>query len=365
MEYINSPQFSGIPMDMYNANQNMPMYTQQMQQNPQVKNMVPKPVPYQPPEITMEGSGKKKHLFSVNKENSITIDDPSDFEVENRKRRKKSKSELPTSKKVEGIVKAKDEKSEKVDGVVEDTPTSYTYAETTGMLRETLGQIDAINRELVRQFDTVSHSRTMKNKYNVMIGLSENIGSGISNRIAAIREINNSITKSNDLDYKRYKDQKAAQSAMNDDKYIADLYKSFIANPQVNIQSPQVPQIDSSIFGSGIVRADLKDGNIAQGGQIDLGYLNYESNLTPEQNLMRYEGDPNVKQVVVYDASTGNKMFQMMNLATGQVIPNVPVYDEMFMADTTLDLKTKTAKNINLNETFPIVVINDDVTSQY
>ena len=152
---------------------------------------------------------------------------------------------------------------------------------------------------------------------------------------------------------------------MNDDKYIADLYKSFIANPQVNIQSPQVPQIDSSIFGSGIVRADLKDGNIAQGGQIDLGYLNYESNLTPEQNLMRYEGDPNVKQVVVYDASTGNKMFQMMNLATGQVIPNVPVYDEMFMADTTLDLKTKTAKNINLNETFPIVVINDDVTSQY
>ena len=94
-----------------------------------------------------------------------------------------------------------------------------------------------------------------------MIGLSENIGSGISNRIAAIREINNSITKSNDLDYKRYKDQKAAQSAMNDDKYIADLYKSFIANPQVNIQSPQVPQIDSSIFGSGIVRADLKDGN--------------------------------------------------------------------------------------------------------
>ena len=233
------------------------------------------------------------------------------------------------------------------------------------MLRETLGQIDAINAELVRQFDMVSHSRTMKNKYNVMIGLSENIGSGISNRIAAIREINNSITKSNDLDYKRYKDQKAAQSAMNDDKYIADLYKSFIANPQVNVPSPQVPQVDSSIFGSGIVRADLRGGNIAQGGQIDLGYLNYESNLTPEQNLMRYEGDPNVKQVVVYDASTGNKMFQMMNLATGQVIPNVPVYDEMFMADTTLDLKTKTAKNINLNETFPIVVINDDVTSQY
>ena len=63
MEYINSPQFSGIPMDMYNANQNMPMYTQQIQQNPQVQNMVPKPAPYQPPEITMEGSGKKKEIL--------------------------------------------------------------------------------------------------------------------------------------------------------------------------------------------------------------------------------------------------------------------------------------------------------------
>ena len=81
--------------------------------------------------------------------------------------------------------------------------------------------------------------------------------------------------------------------------------------------------------------------------------------------MMRYENNPNIKQVVVFDAATGNKFFQMMDMSNGTVVPNVPVYDQMFMEDTTLDLNTKIAKNINLNETFPIVVINEGVTSQY
>lgn len=361
MDYINSPQYSGIPMDMYNQNQNMPLYQQQYQ------NQVPQqPVQFQSNYKTPENveivcnTPTKKSLFTIGKDNSFAINDTPVPVVEKKKRKSLKKNEVKVSN--SGIVKADD--TEKLEGTVENTPTSYTYSETTGLLRETLGQIDAINGELVQEFNSVKQSRTLKNKYNTLIGLSENIGSLIGNRIAAIREINNSITKSNDLDYKIMKDAKAAQSAMNDDKYIADLYKSFITNPQTNIQAPQVTQIDTSVYGSGIVRADLLDGNL-QSGKMDLGYLNYEANLTPEQNLMRYEGDPNVKQVVVYDASTGRKVFQMMNLATGQVIPNVPVYDQMFMEDTTLDLKTKTAKNINLNETFPIVIINDEVTSQY
>ena len=136
-------------------------------------------------------------------------------------------------------------------------------------------------------------------------------------------------------------------------------------NPQYNAPAPQLPQVDPSLFGSGIVRADIKSGDINSNGPVDAGYLNYMSNLSPEQNMMMYESNPNVKQVVVFDASTGNKFFQVMDMSTGQVIPNVPVYDQMFMEDTTLDLKTKIAKNINLNETFPIVVINEGATSQY
>lgn len=253
--------------------------------------------------------------------------------------------------------------AEKVEGTVEETPTMYTYMETTNMLRETLAQIDGLNKELMQEFTSVRSSRTMKNKYQVLNGLSENVGVLLSNKIRAISEINSSITKSNDLDYKKIKDRKAIESAMDEDKYITDLYRSFIQNPNNVPMSPQLPQVDPSIFGSGVVRAELGQQN--NNGIADASYLNYLSNLSPEQNLMRYEDNPNVKQVVVFDAATGNRFFQMMDLSTNTVIPNVPVYDEMFLEDTTLDLQTKIAKNINLNETFPIVVINEGVTKEY
>lgn len=244
-------------------------------------------------------------------------------------------------------------------------PAIYNYYETTGMLYDTLNQIDTLNSALLQEFESVRHNRTMKNKYNTLVGLSENIGALIGNRINVLKEINSTITKSGDLDYKREKDNRAAMASLNDDKYVADMYKAFLQNTNNMNSDMPYPSVDPSIFGSGIIRAELPSTGQNNGGIADAQYLNYLSNLSPEQNLMRYEGNPNVKQVVVFDAATGSRMFQMMDMSTGTVIPNVPVYDQMFMEDTTLDLKNKIAKNINLNETFPIVVINEGVTSEY
>ena len=287
---------------------------------------------------------------------SITVDQLPSAPVEKKPRKKKES--------VNGIIHA-DEKPESLSGTVEDPATIYSYGETNHLLHETLGQIDAINAELVQEFNAVRNNRTMKNKYMTLNALSENIGSLLSNRIQAIKEINNCITKANDLDYKKFKDMQAIQSAMNDDKYIADVYQALISNPQ-NMAPTFTANVDPSVMGSGIIRANLPNGiDMSNGQMLDSGYLNYVSNLTPEQNLMRYENDPNVKQVVVYDASNGNRFFQMMNMATGEAIPNVPVYDENIMEDTTLDLAHGIAKNLNLRETFPVVQINEGITSQY
>lgn len=255
--------------------------------------------------------------------------------------------------------------SESLSGTVEETPTAYTYMETTDMLRETLDQIDSMNRELVTEFTNVKNNKYMKNKYGTLVGLSENIGSLLSTKISAIREINSSISKSNELDYKKMKDLNALHSEMNDDQYVADMYKSFISNPQVPQLTPQFTPIEQSTFGSGIVRADIRSGDPTKGGPVDAGYLNYLSNLTPEQNAMRYENNPNIKQVVVWDKRNNAKFFQVMDMSTGQVVPNVPTYDQMFMEDTTLDVANGIAKNLNLRETFPLVIINDDITSEY
>jgi hypothetical protein len=216
----------------------------------------------------------------------------------------------------------------------------------------------------MQEFNAVRANRTMKNKYGILVGLSENVGSLISNKINVIKEINNSISKSNEMDYKKLKDIRAAQSAMNDDKYITDIYQAFIQNKSNLQQHMQLPPMDqSTVYGSGIIRADYAP-NTANGQQ-DVGYMSYMANLTPEQHAMQYEKNPNVQQVVVFDASTGAKYFQYMDVVTGQAIPNMPVYDQMMMEDTVLDIKNKIAKNNNLHETFPIVVINEGVTAQY
>jgi hypothetical protein len=322
------------------------------------------PISYQEPKRNVKvnfeiDGGLFNSLTDNNDAISIKSEVP-DIPKKKRGRPPKKTEEVDTTNPNNIIRSSKSETSEVID-----SPTSYTYMETTGLLKETLIQIDVLNSELMEEFESVKRSRTMKNKYNTLVGLSQNVGTLLNNKISAIREINNSINKSNDLDYKKAKDRAQAESSMNDDKYIADLYQAFISNPQnaqIYQQQQQVPDVNPSIMGSGIIRASVSDTK----NPIDESYLNYVSNLTPQQNLMRYENDPNVKQVVVYDQATGNKFFQIMNVVTGEVIPNVEPYDtEMFMPDTTIDLYNKTARNLNLNETFPVVVINETVADQY
>jgi hypothetical protein len=256
-----------------------------------------------------------------------------------------------------------------------DAPDSTinTYTQTTMLLNNTLDQLDLVASEIKEEMDQVRTSRTLKRKYDYMIGLSNNLCQLLGNKTMVLREINNAISKSNELDYRREKDRSATETSANDDKYIMDLYNSFIKNPNGSSTAMLGPSpIQTNIIdGSSIVRAPITGngtGIPVQGanvGRDDAGYLNYLSNVSPEQNTMFYENDPNVKTVVVFDASTGNKFFQVMNVATGQVVPNVSVLDNRFMEDTTLDLKTNIAKNNNLHQTYPIITINQGITKEY
>ncbi len=329
-------------------------------QQPVQQRMVD-PRQFETPQIVSSGSSMFKFKAQPS---TIHVDvEPSDAETSKKKspgRPKKVESgNLPivTGEDSPAVTKAN-------NGQIVENPTAYSYMETTGMLRETLGQIDSLNSELMQEFQMVRNNRTMKNKYNVLVGLSENVGSLLSNKISAIREINSSISKANDLDYKKIKDAKAAQAAIDDDKYIADLYKSAMAQPNMSPVSPILPQVDASIFGSGIVRAQTPF-EMSNGMPLDVSYLNYQSNLTPERNSWRYEDNPAVQQVLVMDDATGNKYFQYMNTQTGEIIPNMPTYDENILADTTVDRDRMIAKNNNLNQIFPLVIINQGVQSAY
>lgn len=330
-------------------------------------NSLPEQYPSVPQQYTQSQNNREGYTNSVSAPNysnfkPITDDNAISRPIEktvvnqlpepsHKKRKKKDDSDE--------IVKAKTE-----TGTVEDTNTISSYYETSMMLANAMQQIDTVANDIKQELDTVRTSRTLHNKYNTVVGLASNLSDLFEAKVGAIKELNNCITKSNDLDYKRAKDRKDAEGAANDDKRIMDLYTAFVKNPMANssMSSALGPTASDNLYNIDMVKvADQPVGSFNP----DKNFTNYVANMTPEQNAMLYEQNPNIKQCVVFDSSTGNKWFQVMNTETGQVIPNAPVHDSMFMSDTTIDIKNHIAKNINLNETYPLVIINDDITKNY
>ena len=267
--------------------------------------------------------------------------------------------EVPTDKDKKPVVRRK--KDEVVGNIVKaessSNETIKKYNDNNAMLVNTIGQLDILASELKTDLDEVRSSRTLKRKYDYLSMLSSNIGSTLSTKVQAIKELNNTIKNANDMDYRISKDNKDADAG-NQDKYIMDMYNAFISSPVstgaagMSMLGPNTSQMTLNNVDN-IVRVDSNP------QAADMGYQKFLNNMTPEQNLMRYESNPDVKQVVVYDQANGNKFFQVMNTRTGEVIPNVPVRDAMFMEDTTIDTRNRIAKNINLNESYPLVILNE------
>ena len=273
----------------------------------------------------------------------------------------------PKTRKKKEIVESPSTEMVRADAVQpnKDTPTIYNYGQTTALLGGTLLQADNLTQDLLDELDNVKQSRTLKNKYMIMTNLSQSVSQLLSTKASILKEINNSITKATELDYKKEKDKKAEEGAANDDKFIMDLYSNMINNPAManapTLTPSPINNAVSSSNGIGIIRSPLAAANPAPNGVVDVGYLNYLSRITPEQNSMIMERNPSVQICVVYDVSTGSKFFQCMDTSTGMVVPNMDLPNERFLEDVTIDLANNIAKNTNLRQTYPLVVINNNL----
>lgn len=346
MDFMGNPIMPGDPLPNYTA---------------------PTPMINNGPDLVVSGG---KSMFTVipdepgtRPKSSMTLTSPdidaSEVVPQKRQYNRKKKDEVGVVDSKE-IIRAEDNTE---SGTL---PSIYNYAQTASLLGDTLGQVDMLAGELKNEFDNVRCNRALKNKYMILTNLSDSMSQLLNTKANILKEINNSITKAMDLDYKKEKDKKAAEQLQNDDKYIMDLYNSFVNNPYNNTSNVQtlgpaaINNTVNSINGSAIVRSPLAASNPAPGGVVDVGYLNYLNRLTPQQNSMIMESDPNCKICVVYDMSTGNKFFSAMNMATGQAIPNVDLPAERFMEDTVIDLQNNIAKNSNLHTTYPLIILNGD-----
>lgn len=240
-------------------------------------------------------------------------------------------------------------------------PYSDTYTETMNLLRGSVAQIDNLNFAVTGEIDTIRKSKTMKGKYTYLSNLCAASSSLISSKIGAIREMNGIISKCHDLEQKRFKENQALnlQNKESDDKYIADLYNAYINTP-VNANSNPLLAVNA---GNTINNIPMMMGGIPVGMDPGMteeqGYQNYLNNVTPEQNRMLLDGNPNIETVVVYDPNTGDKMFDVIDITTGIPVSNYPRPDRLLLDDTTIDFASGIASNSNIGQNWKVVVIGD------
>lgn len=248
-----------------------------------------------------------------------------------------------TKKKKKSVKKSDD--PEKADNELSamQTNDAYidSYMENNNALKGVVVEIDQaqnmINEELVK----IKKSKTMSKKYDYISSLVTTKSQLFGSKISAIKEIGNNITQSHNLELKRQKELHITEE--DDDKQVLDLYKSFISTPK-----DTVPQFmnEQSLFNANSNFNAINTANHV-----------VASDVTPQQNMMLLENNPNVKTVLVYEQRTGNKWFDVQNLATGESIPNVDLPGKIMLDNISIDTFNNVARDTKLDITYPIVYV--------
>ena len=242
-------------------------------------------------------------------------------------------------------------------------PYEDSYAETNHMLRESIGQINVLSNDVQSEIENIRKSKTLKGKYKYISDLCATASTLVSTKISAIREMNATTTNCHKLEIQRLKDVKAAQqqAQQDDDKYMADLYNAYINTPINAGGNPLLAMNASNTINN---QAVITGGTPVMGGlNEEQEYQNFINNITPEQNRMLLDGNPNIETVVVYDPNTGAKSFDVIDITTGIPVQNYPRPDAMLLEDTTIDFSSGIASNTNLGQNWKVVTLGDPISN--
>lgn len=308
--------------------------------------------------MTKTDDGKIVLDFGKMVNNNISYTPSYGEEVTTTKKKRKTPSNNGT---VAAVNFDTDNKSDRPLNIIESNePIEQKYTETNNILRSAIVEIDRTLNDLQQDISEVRSSKTMRSKYTYLSNMQAGVASLIGNKIAAARELNSTIGKCNDFELKRYKEVQAVNAAAgDDDANIMKMYQAFMQTPVSSGGS--LPNVSLSAIDSSLAAPNqINIGTIQESG-----FNNYMNNLSPQQNMMRLESDPNIKEVVVYNQETGARYFDIIDMRTGQHVPNTEPMDAMFLEDVTIDLKNKIARNVNLGESYPLVIVGQPIFSEY
>ena len=234
--------------------------------------------------------------------------------------------------------------------IQENIPYATAYNETNQQLDEAIQQLNMLSIETMADLQTVRGSKTLKNKYNYINDMTSNAANIINSKIAAIREKNKTINDINRLELQRMKDMKSTLNEEDDNARIANMYDAFINTPiGTGINPFGAPSIQDITLGNN--PAALQTINIGADQSM------WEQSLTPEQNRMVLEAKGAIDTVVMYDASTGNRWYEVVD-KQGNPVPNVEKPTNDFIYDLDLNVNQGFAKDPNRQTTYPLIVLN-------
>lgn len=239
-----------------------------------------------------------------------------------------------------------------------DISYSVSYNETKNSLKDTVGQIDMLSVPLQSEIERLMNSN-YRNKYTSIATLAGAVSNLISTKVTALREINKVITDSHTLDMRRYKDIAMAQgreTGVNDDQAIIDMYQAMISNAN------HMHTLNN--ISSAINRVNMDPGNVSY-NPAPSSMQNWMPATVEEKAFatMMYEGNPNIKVVVVYDRDTGTKFFNAIDVTTGGQVQNYDLPDPMFLEDITIDEQNMIAKNKNLNIIYDLILTGGSINN--
>ena len=245
------------------------------------------------------------------------------------------------------------------------------YYDNAKLLYGAIAQTEQVYANIEEELDKYRNNRAYGGKnraMNISQFMSTQVGV-ISTKINAVRELNSVRNKINDLVMKKEQMLKDTGED-NADKNIMDAYYALVNAPRYGLPafnqqlSPTTINTGTMISGnqlpsSGIVTAGTTNSIKAANSNnpIDKQFEDYQNNLNPIQKRMIAQNDPNVKTVVCYDASTGNKWFDVVNVQTGMSIPGIQRPAEFLLDDMRVDTRNAIAVNSNTNMTFPLVIL--------
>jgi len=235
--------------------------------------------------------------------------------------------------------------------ITTSTPYTAAFTDTTTQLDNAIVEIDTLNSSLFTDLQTIKGSKTLKNKFNTIVGVTEVMGGLINTKISAIKEKNNIRSKALDYELKRQQLMKNQTNEQDENQQIANMYNAFINTP-VGVGPSLAPSLQDLTVANGIADMRMPIGSSDQMG------ADYMAGGSPAQNRMILEAKGQIDTVLCYDAASGNRWFDVVDKNTRQSVPNVEKPDESTIYEIDINLRGGYAKDPNRGVTYPLVVIN-------